>query len=202
MRLLKILLLIAVMFNIVACQNEDKPTEEEAQMALPHSEPVKTNELSNLDLKKIANSKGKTVEAVTFAELEEILENTEDVLLVCNFWGTYCKPCIEEMPYFDKLQDEFQDKNVKVLFVSLDNPKARETEVTTFVRKKQVRSETVLLDEKELSQDEWIQKLMPNWEGDIPATIFVKTSNDIKEFYAGGFEDYNQLKAQIIPYLE
>ena len=202
MRLLKILLLIAVMFNIVACQNEDKPTEEEAQMALPHSEPVKTNELSNLDFKKIANSKGKTVEAVTFSELEEILENTEDVLLVCNFWATWCKPCVEEMPYFDKLQDEFKDRNVKILFVSLDNPRARETEVTTFVRKKQVRSETVLLDEKELSQDDWIRKLTPNWEGDIPATVFVKTSAGVKEFYAGAFEDYNQLKAQIIPYLE
>jgi thiol-disulfide isomerase/thioredoxin len=201
MRFFRVLLLVVGTFSVVACQNENKPTDEEVQMALPHGEPVKTNELSDSDLKKIANSKGKTVEAVTFAELEELLENTEDMLLVCNFWATWCKPCIEEMPYFDKLEDEFEGKNVKVLFVSLDNPKARETQVTTFVRKKQVRSETVLLDEKVLTQDEWIQKLMPSWEGDIPATIFVKTSNDIREFYAGSFEDYNQLKAQIIPYL-
>lgn len=201
MRFFRVLLLVVGTFSVVACQNENKPTDEEVQMALPHSEPVKTNELSDSDLKKIANSKGKTVEAVTFAELEELLENTEDMLLVCNFWATWCKPCIEEMPYFDKLEDEFEGKNVKVLFVSLDNPKARETQVTTFVRKKQVRSETVLLDEKVLTQDDWIQKLMPSWEGDIPATIFVKTSNDVREFYAGAFEDYNQLKAQIIPYL-
>lgn len=201
MRFFRVLLLVVGTFSVVACQNENKPTDEETQMALPHSEPVSSNELSDADLEKIAKSKGKTVEAVTFAELEEILENTGDVLLVCNFWATWCKPCIEEMPYFDKLQDEFQGKKIKVLFVSLDNPKEREKLVTTFVRKKQVRSETVLLDEKKLTQDEWIQKLMPNWEGDIPATIFVKSSNDIREFYAGEFEDYNQLKAQVIPYL-
>lgn len=201
MKILKVFLLVVGTFSVVACQNENKPTEEEAQMALPHSEPVNNGDLTDADLRKIASSKGKTVKAVTFSELESILENTEDILLVCNFWATWCAPCIEEMPYFDKLQDEFQDQNVKVLFVSMDNPKAKDTLVKTFVRKKQVRSEVVLLDEKELSQDDWISKLDDTWEGDIPATIFIKTSDDLKEFYAGKFENYNELKAKILPFL-
>ena len=201
MKFFKVFLLVIGTFSIVACQNEKKPTEEETQMALPHSEPINSGELTDADLRKIAKSKGKTVEAVTFAELESILENTEDILLVCNFWATWCAPCIEEMPYFDQLQDEFQDQNVKVLFVSMDNPKAKDTEVTTFVRKKQVRSEVVLMDEKELSQDDWISKLDKDWQGDIPATIFVKTIDDLREIHTGKFENYNELKAKILPFL-
>ena len=46
----------------------------------------------------------KKVAAITFSELQERLGNTNDELLVCNFWATWCKPCVEEMPYFEELQ--------------------------------------------------------------------------------------------------
>ncbi|WP_026699874.1 thiol-disulfide oxidoreductase ResA [Salibacterium aidingense] len=36
-----------------------------------------------------------------------------------NFWGTYCPPCEEEMPYMDKLYQEFEDRGVEVLAVNV-----------------------------------------------------------------------------------
>ena len=41
-------------------------------------------------------------------------------VVVLNFWGTFCPPCIEEMPSLVQLQQRLKDKGVTVLGVSID----------------------------------------------------------------------------------
>ena len=41
-------------------------------------------------------------------------------LLVLNFWATWCKPCLDEMPSLDQFQRTFADSGVVVLGVSVD----------------------------------------------------------------------------------
>jgi cytochrome c biogenesis protein CcmG/thiol:disulfide interchange protein DsbE len=41
-------------------------------------------------------------------------------VVVLNFWGTFCPPCIEEMPSLVQLQQRLRDKGVTVLGVSID----------------------------------------------------------------------------------
>ena len=46
--------------------------------------------------------------------------NTELLLdkpLVINYWATWCKPCIEEMPYFEEVNLKYKNE-VNFLFVS------------------------------------------------------------------------------------
>jgi len=45
----------------------------------------------------------------------------DENIYVINFWATWCAPCIKELPYFEKLNAE--NKNVKVILVSLDSKK-------------------------------------------------------------------------------
>jgi thiol-disulfide isomerase/thioredoxin len=35
-----------------------------------------------------------------------------------NFWATWCKPCLEEMPTIEKAQTILKDKNIQFLFAS------------------------------------------------------------------------------------
>ncbi|MGC4023253.1 MAG: hypothetical protein QM734_15565, partial [Cyclobacteriaceae bacterium] len=61
------------------------------------------------------------------------------------FLGNVVRPCIKEMPMFEKLNQE--NKNVKVLLVSLDfDLDHDQSKITTFVMKKKLRSEVVILD--------------------------------------------------------
>ncbi|MCZ2259495.1 thiol-disulfide oxidoreductase ResA [Sporosarcina sp. G11-34] len=46
-----------------------------------------------------------------------------------NFWGTWCPPCKKEMPYIEKLHNEFADKGVKVLSINI---KESDLKVKTF----------------------------------------------------------------------
>ena len=40
--------------------------------------------------------------------------------VVINFWATWCKPCVEEMPEFVDLQREYDDGRLQFVGVSVD----------------------------------------------------------------------------------
>ena len=50
------------------------------------------------------------------------INNNSDTTYVVNFWATWCKPCVAELPEFEKLHIDSKEKNrkVKVLLVSMD----------------------------------------------------------------------------------
>jgi thiol-disulfide isomerase/thioredoxin len=41
-------------------------------------------------------------------------------LTLVNIWGTYCPPCINEMPYLGELSREYAEKNVAIVGIALD----------------------------------------------------------------------------------
>jgi thiol-disulfide isomerase/thioredoxin len=42
-------------------------------------------------------------------------------LVILNFWATWCAPCRDEIPVFVKLQDEYSDKGLAIIGISLDD---------------------------------------------------------------------------------
>ncbi len=49
---------------------------------------------------------------------QEVLAKAE--LTVMNVWGTFCGPCLREMPALGKLASEYKDKNVQFIGVVID----------------------------------------------------------------------------------
>src|SRR5689334_7855194 len=45
-------------------------------------------------------------------------------VLVVNFWATWCIPCIQEIPSFNKVHRELKDKGVAVVGISMDEEDA------------------------------------------------------------------------------
>ncbi len=69
---------------------------------------------SNLGAFESVDMDGNTVTEAIFADKD---------VTVLNVWGTYCGPCIGEMPDLAKLDEEFPD-NVQVVGVVIDAPPA------------------------------------------------------------------------------
>ena len=64
---------------------------------------------------KLKDIKGKTV------KLKDALENGP---VLIDFWASWCGPCKEEMPIFDKLYDKYKDKGLSVYLITIDKGSA------------------------------------------------------------------------------
>ena len=61
----------------------------------------------------------------------EGLSEFKDQVVVLNFWATWCAPCLEEMPAFEKLYRRYRSQGLTVIAVSLD--KGETSKVAKFV---------------------------------------------------------------------
>jgi thiol-disulfide isomerase/thioredoxin len=41
---------------------------------------------------------------------------------IVDFWATWCDPCKAEVPHFNKLNEEFQGKDVQVVGIAIESP--------------------------------------------------------------------------------
>jgi len=119
----------------------------------------------------------------------------DDKLYVVNFWATWCKPCVEELPDFMKLNKEFSnDEHFKMVLVSLDKATDVDTKVKDFISHNNITPIVyVLADNKRMN--EWIPKVSKHWSGGIPATAIYKNGEQL--FFKEGKISYNKLKPTI-----
>lgn len=129
----------------------------------------------------------------TYDSLEKELIKENDTLYVINFWATWCAPCVKELPYFETFTTENKAKKVKVILVSLDFEKQKDTKLLPFLQRKKITSEVVLLLEK--NYNNWLPKVNENWSGSIPATLLVQGKK--RKFEEREFESESELKNYI-----
>lgn len=92
-----------------------------------------------------------------------------DTTYVVNFWATWCKPCVAELPEFEALQKAHASEPVKVILVSLDFREDLEKRLIPFLNKHGYQCEVLLLNES--NGNDFIDKIDPRWSGAIPATL-------------------------------
>ncbi|CAN5118028.1 redoxin domain-containing protein [soil metagenome] len=139
-----------------------------------------------------------TVEVFTYEQFEARVANQKQEIVIYNFWATWCKPCVEEMPAFEKLSADYKAKGVHVVFVSLDF-KSKHEKVVAFAKQKKLQSEVILLNAPDYNA--WIDKVSTEWGGSIPATLVVKKTGSIRKFHEGSFT-YNELVNFIKPLIK
>lgn len=113
-----------------------------------------------------------------FDQLENRWLDINDTVYLINYWATWCKPCVEELPDFLELEKQMKDEKFKMILVSLDFPSQIESRVIPFLKENNIKSEVVILDDK---ANYWINKVNENWDGDIPVTQIIQ--NKEKEFF-------------------
>ena len=142
---------------------------------------------NNINETTIDEQNEEIVQVIGFDGLEKYLSATDDKLFVINFWATWCKPCIEELPYFEKITETYSADSVEVILVSLDFKKDLEQKLVKFVMSENIKSKVLLLDDTKYN--EWIDKVSPFWSGAIPATLFHYHTKGIHDFYEQEFTE-------------
>ena len=113
------------------------------------------------------------VQRIKLPKLQQIMYNASSTLTIVNFWATWCKPCVKEIPYFQALDEAYSDDQVQILLISLD-PIETLSKVSLFVKEQNLSTRTFLLDEKD--QHSLIDSIHKSWDGALPYTLFIKES--------------------------
>jgi len=104
-----------------------------------------------------------------YEDLHPLLHRDNDTTYVINFWATWCKPCVRELPLFEQLYDHYAGQPVKILLVSLDMRRDLDTRLPRFLREQGIRCEVLALTDTD--GNAWIPRIDPDWSGAIPATL-------------------------------
>lgn len=120
------------------------------------------------------------IQVLDFEGLEPRLHQYNDTTYIINFWATWCIPCRKELPDFEKINETYQDKKVKVLLVNLDFPDNLNQSLVPFIQQHDIQSEIVVLDDPDSNY--WINQVDSTWNGNIPATLIY--NRNYREFIA------------------
>jgi thiol-disulfide isomerase/thioredoxin len=123
------------------------------------------------------------IDVIKFEDLQKIMNQPNDTTLIVHFWATWCKPCVEELPLFEKISQDYLQKKVKVLFISMDFPKDVSIKVPSFLKSNNINSNILLLDEPDYNS--WIDVIDKDWSGTIPATLILNTNMRKRKFFEG-----------------
>ncbi|MCO5936661.1 TlpA family protein disulfide reductase [Mucilaginibacter sp. RB4R14] len=137
------------------------------------------------------NLKAQLVKFITVSQLESRIKQGKDTTYVINFWATWCKPCVNELPEFERFKISVKGKPVKVILISADLKSKLESGVQPFVKAHRLTGEVYLLNEAPNSYNE---KISADWSGALPGTLIVK--NGKKKFHEAAFS-YDELVAAV-----
>jgi cytochrome c biogenesis protein CcmG, thiol:disulfide interchange protein DsbE len=134
-----------------------------------------------LILPALALAEGKKIPRLSITDLEGKKHDVKEFLgegpVLLNFWATYCKPCLAELPKIEAFQKEWaEETGLKLITVSIDQPRMQK-QVRPFVHRHGFKF-PVYTD----SNQEALRKL--GGRG-VPFNVLIGTDGSILDAHAG-----------------
>ncbi len=122
------------------------------------------------------------------------LKDFENKIVLLDFWATWCKPCLENMPCLQQLYNSYSDKGFVVLGISIDEGEDRVKKIKKFIDKAGI-SYPIFSDAKHT----------PAWHifkvKAIPALFLIDGNKQVVAQWTGKI-DHNQIKNEVINRVE
>lgn len=119
------------------------------------------------------------------------LSNFLGKAVLINFWSTTCPPCVEEMPYFEALHQDWENRNDIVLITV--NMGEDSTRVKNFIQSKNYTFPVLLDGSFEAAQKYRVQY--------TPTTVLIGKDGTVKFSISGPFKDKAAIEKQVAGYL-
>ena len=120
-------------------------------------------------------------------------------ITIINFWGTWCTPCVKELPYFDQIASEYKDT---VTVVAVHSSASRETS-PEYVKNHYPNSSLVFANDIPDENDTFNGKYYLNLGGSgaYPYTVVIDENGVIQQIFVKALH-YEDLKNAVDTILE
>lgn len=116
-------------------------------------------------------------------DIEKLMQASDSNVLVINFWATFCKPCVAEIPSFIKTVEKYKKESVKLILVSVDLPSYYPKKIAAFAKEHHFNTNISWLNET--NADYFCPKIDADWSGAIPATLILNKKTGYRFFIEG-----------------
>jgi len=130
---------------------------------------------------KLSAAEADNVIPVDAQGLQTLLDARRGQIVVVNFWATWCRPCLEEIPVLQALAS--QDPELDLVPVSLDDAGARGN-VAVFIQAWFPGFRSWLSQEREM--DALVSVIDTAWNEVLPTTYVIDRSGQVTARLQGG----------------
>lgn len=138
------------------------------------------------------------IKSVKVTEIEKIIAESKTPLII-NMWATWCKPCIEEIPYFQEEVNKHIEDSLQLILVSVDFKEEFPGGIVATAIKRKFTAPILWLDET--NADYFCPKIDTKWSGSVPATLFINNKTGYRKFFEEQLSK-DKLKKEIMAILE
>ncbi len=146
-----------------------------------------------------AANAGPFVTPVTPAELRTALDVRKGKVVLVNFWATWCRPCLKELPELLALERQYGARGFELLAVSLDEPADLETIVRPFLAKWFPALRT--LTRRSPDMDSTVSVVDAAWNEVLPTSYVIDRAGAVRTRLQGG-KSAADFEAALRPWLE
>ncbi|MBB4078700.1 thiol-disulfide isomerase/thioredoxin [Lewinella aquimaris] len=157
-------------------------------------EPVPVASLGDIIAPSVAGEESLPIVYQHYDEIAPIFSQRNDTTYVINFWATWCKPCLEELPLLNSLQRQYDDAALRVVLVSLDTETRAIARIPEYLNRRGIDLPTIVLTDERPS---WMRDLDGNWNGALPTTFIYR--NDLRYIYRRNFRTLPDVQEAVAP---
>jgi len=142
---------------------------------------------------------GASITPVNAEEFRAELNTIEADVVLVNFWATWCRPCLEEIPVFMQLQEDYRDSGFRLIAVSLDDISGSNDQVLPFMQKWFPDFSSYISSEYDM--DDIVSVIDNGWNEVLPTSYLIDRNGAIAERLQGTLS-HEEFAAKIVALLD